>query len=360
VVYAPVLPPAALQRACTVLGVVTALVGALMCLRQRHLKRLLAFSTIAHIGLFLVILRALDPAAVAAAALYVIGHAGVKGALFGLVGLLLARHGSVDELELHGRVKGNPVAGGLFLLGGLVLAGLPPFGAGLGKALGEQASGLAWAPWLFVAVSSATGAAVLRAGARVYFGAGPAPPESSASSESSESADEPRTSGEDEERETEGRLTRAPRTMYAAILGLLALGLAVGVLPGARDAVGVAAAGLTDRAGYLHAALGGPPPPAPPATGPMGWTAAGCWLGVLGAGLAAMVAAVTVHRRPLVRLAAGHWSAGASARRWRRWAQAAAAPLRTLEAMHSGHVGDYVAWLVVGLALLGALVVLPA
>jgi multicomponent Na+:H+ antiporter subunit D len=363
VVFEPVLPEAAMQRACTVLGVATAVVGALMCLRQRHLKRLLAFSTIAHIGLFLLTLRALDPAALGSAALYVVGHAGVKGALFGLVGLLLARYGSVDELDLHGRASGNRVAGCLFLLGGLALAGMPPFGTGLGKAVGEvsaEHSGLSWAPWLFVAVSAATGAAVLRAGARVYFGAGPAPADSA---DSSGSSGEPRTSGADEERETEGRLPRAPRAMYTAVLTLLAVGLAVGVLPGVGSSVAVAAADFGDRAGYLHAALGGPPSPAPPdSLGSLGWTASGAWLGLFSAALASAAALGTVYRRPLVRLVAARWPVASwprAARPRGSWVRAAAAPLRVLEALHSGHVGDYVAWLMVGLAVLGALVVLP-
>jgi formate hydrogenlyase subunit 3/multisubunit Na+/H+ antiporter MnhD subunit len=47
---------AALRPLLIGIGVVTALVGATMCLRQRHLKRMLAFSTVSHIGLFLICL----------------------------------------------------------------------------------------------------------------------------------------------------------------------------------------------------------------------------------------------------------------------------------------------------------------
>src|SRR5579884_2599816 len=49
------------------IGVVTALVGALMCFLQRHLKRMLAFSTITHAGVMLVGVGLLDPKALAGA-----------------------------------------------------------------------------------------------------------------------------------------------------------------------------------------------------------------------------------------------------------------------------------------------------
>src|SRR5205823_9772325 len=147
------------------------------CFTQRHLKRLLAYSTIAHIGLFLLGLAALSPLGTTGAALYIAGHAGVKGALFLLAGVLLSRYRSVDEYELHGRARSDRFTAVLFLLAALALAGLPPFGTGLGKALIERAGSGEWAAVLAIAVSAMTGGAVLRAGLRVYFGLGPHPDE---------------------------------------------------------------------------------------------------------------------------------------------------------------------------------------
>ncbi|MEV4441032.1 proton-conducting transporter membrane subunit, partial [Streptomyces sp. NPDC049577] len=154
------IPAADLHRALLVLGVLGALTGALMCWQQRHIKRLLAFSTVAHTGLFLVGVALLSPEATAGTCLYVLGHAGAKAALFACTGLLLDRYGSVDEPDLHGRGREMPGVGLLFATGGLALAGLPPFGTGLGKALTEEQAG--WAPALFVLVSAVTGGAVLR------------------------------------------------------------------------------------------------------------------------------------------------------------------------------------------------------
>ncbi|NUS15631.1 MAG: NADH dehydrogenase, partial [Streptomyces sp.] len=215
-------PEAAVTRTLGTLGVLTALTGAVMCWQQRHLKRMLAFSTIGHCGLWLLGLSLLGGDATAGTALYVAGHAGVKAALFGLTGVLLDRHGSVDEYGLHGTERGSPYTGALFLTGALALAGLPPFGTGLGKAVAEHAAAAhaGWLPALYVLVSALTGGAVLRAGLRVFYGAGPVPEPSHSDVE---------TSGSGEEPEVRDPRRAVPRTMTAVpaalLLGAFALGL---------------------------------------------------------------------------------------------------------------------------------------
>ncbi|MCG6494208.1 complex I subunit 5 family protein [Kitasatospora sp. A2-31] len=321
------LPGAAVRDTLLAFGVLTALVGATMCWQQRHLKRMLAFSTVGHVGLFLAGTALLTPAGVAGTAVYVAGHAGAKAALFGLTGVLLDRFGSVDEHGLHGRARGLRLPGVLFLLGALALAGLPPFGTGLGKAVTEEAAGheLGWLPAVFVLVSALTGGAVLRAGLRVFGGFG-APP--------SEHPEVAATTGEGEEPEIRepGRRMPAPMTVVPALL--LAGCLAVGVLPGVGRALGAAAAAFSDRAGYLAAVLGRPASPAGEAP-EAGWTTAGVVLGLVSALLAAGFATAALRRDPR-RGTGGPY-------------RAAVLPLRRL---HSGLLGDYVAWLAVGMAVL--------
>ena len=99
------------------LGAVTALVGALMCHRQRHLKRLLAFSTISHAGIMLGSIATRDATEMAGVALYVFSHGAVKGALFLCTGILLHRLGSVDQLALRGRGRIMPWTGAMFVSG---------------------------------------------------------------------------------------------------------------------------------------------------------------------------------------------------------------------------------------------------
>jgi multicomponent Na+:H+ antiporter subunit D len=84
---------------------VAVMVFALLAFRERHVKRLLAFSTISHAGMFLAGFALLTPLGLAGAALAVVGHAFVRGALFLGAGIGLHRLHSVNETWLHGRGK---------------------------------------------------------------------------------------------------------------------------------------------------------------------------------------------------------------------------------------------------------------
>ncbi|GEL19087.1 complex I subunit 5 family protein [Pseudonocardia asaccharolytica] len=335
VVFAPVLPAPGVQCLFLVFGAVTAVVGAVMCFAQRHLKRLLAYSTIAHVGLFLLAFGTLDAAGTEGGALYVAGHAGIKSALFLMSGVILNRYGSVDEIDLHGRGRHAVLLPWLMPLAGLALAGLPPFGLGMGKAVAEEAVATAggwWAVAVFVLVSAATGGAVIRAALRIYRGTGRAPEASPPGTEE--------TSGTDEEAEVSGLLQRVPLTMLVPIVVLLLGALALGVVPGVSEAFHAAASRFTDGAGYVARTLGAPAPlPAP--TAPSGWTLSGVALSLLSSAMALAFALAALHhdRLPATLRAA---------------ARPVAPVLRGVRALHSGHVGDYVAWLFVGVAVLGA------
>jgi multicomponent Na+:H+ antiporter subunit D len=309
------------------LGVLTGLVGALMAGTQRHIKRMLAYSTIAHSGLFLVAVGALGPDGAAGALTYLAGHAGVKGALFLLTGMLLAFYRSVDEADLYDEDVRHSALGALFVLAALALAGLPPFGTALGKALAEESTGSPVLVGVFVLVTVLTAGAVLRAGLRVYFGLGRRP-------------DTPGsvTAGEPEKSEVVERPSRAPVPMVAAVTGLLLFALAMGALPGLAELAGRAAADLTAAGGYRSAVLAGEPVAA--VAGHSAWSGAGLLLAALTTVLAVGVALFSL-RRP--RAPAG-----------------LARPLAVLHRLHSGHVGDYVAWLVLGAGVLAGTVVLAS
>ena len=340
-VFADALPEGAVRRGLLAVGILTALVGAVMCVAQRNLKRLLAYATIAHVGLFLVAVGVLSSDGIAGAATYVAGHAGIEGSLFLLAGLVLNRYRSVDELELHGRGKAGGVLAWLLVLDGLCLAGLPPFGAGLGKGMSEDAlsqGGFGWGPYLFVAVSALTGGAVLRASGRIFFGLGVAP-----SDEERRGAAQQMT-GDSEDEETEGRLHRVPASMLIAVLVLMLGGLTVGTVPGFSNAVEVAAERFVDTSGYVDQVLRGiaPPPISVPDTW---WTLPGVLLDLLSTALAVGVAALGLQFR---RLPA----------RLRSPVTSLSPALEGLRGLHSGHVGDYLAWLMVGVA--GLLVIVGA
>ena len=91
-------------------GAITVILGGLMCAAQHTLKRLLAFSTISHMGIMLTGFALFDRVAVAGAAIYVLGHAMFKGALFCCSGILLHRFSTVDEYQLRGAHDGLKLA----------------------------------------------------------------------------------------------------------------------------------------------------------------------------------------------------------------------------------------------------------
>lgn len=338
-VFAAVLDPAVLHRAFTVLGLATALVGAVMCWLQRHLKRLLAYSTIAHTGLFLLGAGLGGDAGVAGTILFVLGHAAVKAALFLMAGAVLNVYGSVDEHDLHGRGRNAVLLSWLMPLAALALAGLPPFAPALGEGVAADAAATAlpWLPAVFVTTSALTGAAVLRFALRAFYGLGP--PRSG-------SADGPETSGR-EPAETGSLLRRMPPTMLAPVVVLPAAALALGVAAilapsSVVHGVAAAAARFGNGAGYAATVLGGTAPAVAAPEVP-GWTTTSVLSGLLSAGLSAALA-VAACRPPHRRHPAQHLLAGA---------------VRTLRHAHSGHVGDYAAWLAFGVALLALLTALP-
>ncbi|WP_214107764.1 complex I subunit 5 family protein [Acrocarpospora catenulata] len=310
-------------RALAVFGGTTMLLGGVMCLLQRHIKRLLAYSTVSHVGLLVTCVALARADALAGGAFYLIGHAGVKGALFVGAGALLNRFETVDEHELRGRGRDMRVTSCLFLLGGLALAGLPPGGMWLGKVLAEHAAphGWWWLTVLGVLASGLTGGAVLRVWLRVFRGAGRRPAGQA---------------GEREAGETAAPTPRVPWLMLAPGLLLLAGGLLVAVLLSGPE---VLRGARTFTTGYAGTVLHGRPSLAHAGRLPELWTASALVKGLAGVTAALAVAALAVwgRRVPPAARARPVWSA--------------------LHTLHSGHVGDYVAWLLAGIVLFTLLVI---
>jgi multicomponent Na+:H+ antiporter subunit D len=334
VAFEGTIPLEDVRRVLLVFGVTTALVGAVMCVMQTHLKRMLAFSTIAHMGLFTCGAALLSSDGLAGTAVYVAGHAGVKAALFLCCGVLLNRLESVDEGDLHGRARELKPLAALWFIGAFALCGLPPFGTYAGKSLIEDAmstNGYGWGVGVFVVVSALTGGAVIRAGLRVFFGIGPALRGGG---------------GADRERphtETERPLPRTPPQMVIAISVLIAGGLAAGLAPHVATLAAGAADRFLDGPGYVRQVLHNAPvaPILTPSITP--WSGQSVALGLLSTALAVVYALGDVHRDRLPHI-------GEHLR------TAVTAPVRVMRSAHSGHLGDYVAWLVVGVVALAALV----
>ena len=324
-----------ITAAFVALGVLTAVVGALFCFRERHLKRLLAFSTISHAGMFLAGIGLLTPLGLAGAAVYVLGHALVKAALFLCVGIVLHRLGSVNEPWLHGRGRRLPVTGVVFTLAAFGLADLPPFTTYLGKGWVEDSAtshGMTWLTVVFIACSVLVGGAVLRVAGGVFYGLGDPP------SETMEMAKE----SSEETSETDEDKQRTPLSMIVPPAVLVAAAAVIGFLPRLGPAVEAAAIRFQDEPGNTARVLFGAPVIHPAALYPA--ESAGISPGDVLTGLGSAAGAVILaylalywRRLPLLR----------------RGFEPGTGLVRPIQRFQSGVVNDYVTWIVVGLACLG-------
>ena len=104
-------------------GALTTVVLGLVAVAQTDLKQLLAASTAAQLGF---VVLAAGSGAVAAGTVHLVAHAAVKSLLFLVAGVWLTAYGTRDLRRLGGASRAGPVVGGCFVVGTLVLAGLPP------------------------------------------------------------------------------------------------------------------------------------------------------------------------------------------------------------------------------------------
>jgi hydrogenase-4 component F len=113
------------KRTLIVFGVVSLAVAAVFLLRQENYKRLLAYSSIEHIGVIAVGVGLGSPLAVFGALLHVLGHAAAKGLAFFGAGSVLRRYDTKLVANVEGAVGALPWSGPMFLAAGLALSGLP-------------------------------------------------------------------------------------------------------------------------------------------------------------------------------------------------------------------------------------------
>jgi NADH-quinone oxidoreductase subunit M len=108
------------------LGVVGILYGSLACLAQRDLKRLIAFSSVGHMGFVLLGISTLTPVGINGAMYANIAHGLITGLLFFLVGAIKDRHHTADIDVLGGGLyERTPRLGGLLAFAAVASLGLP-------------------------------------------------------------------------------------------------------------------------------------------------------------------------------------------------------------------------------------------
>lgn len=107
------------------LGVIGIIYGAIVATVQKDLKRLIAYSSIAHLGFIILGIFALNSQGIQGAVLQMVNHGISTGALFILVGWIYERRHTREIAALSGLQKAAPLFAGVFTLVMLSSVGLP-------------------------------------------------------------------------------------------------------------------------------------------------------------------------------------------------------------------------------------------
>jgi NADH-quinone oxidoreductase subunit M len=107
------------------LAVISVLYGAAVTLRQTDLKRLIAYSSVSHMGFVLLGIFALNEVSLTGAALQMVSHGLLTGLLFAMAGLTIHNVGERDLRKLGGLARQMPAVAVVFSIAGLGSLGLP-------------------------------------------------------------------------------------------------------------------------------------------------------------------------------------------------------------------------------------------
>jgi hydrogenase-4 component F len=147
--------------------------AALLLIGQRDYKRLLAYSSIEHMGLIALGTAIGGRLALAAVLLHILGHGLAKAVAFCSAGQILHRVGSALISAVRGGVTSTPVIAGLFGLAVVALLGLPPFAlfaSELGLVRAGFAAGYGWAVGAAFVLVLVAFSAIVRHGAGMLLG----------------------------------------------------------------------------------------------------------------------------------------------------------------------------------------------
>jgi multicomponent K+:H+ antiporter subunit A len=114
-------------------GVCTLLIGSFFAIFQNDMKGLLAYSTISHLGLIVVLLSIGSPLSVVAAVFHTMNHAIFKASLFMAVGIIDHETGTRDMRQLRGLGRAMPYTAALAIVASAAMAGVPLLNGFLSK-----------------------------------------------------------------------------------------------------------------------------------------------------------------------------------------------------------------------------------
>ncbi|MCZ7527615.1 MAG: NADH-quinone oxidoreductase subunit M [Acidimicrobiia bacterium] len=143
-----------------VLATIGIVYGAIVAAVQPDLKRLVAYSSVAHLGFVVLGVFALTTQGLQGGLFTMISHGLTTGALFLLVGMVYERRHTRQIAELGGLWKAAPVLGGVFLVTALASVGLPGFSGFVGEFLALLGTYLTRGPYAVIAATGVILAAV--------------------------------------------------------------------------------------------------------------------------------------------------------------------------------------------------------
>jgi NADH-quinone oxidoreductase subunit M len=147
-----------------VLAVAAIIVGSLVCLRQTEVKRLIAYSSVGHMGFVLLGIATLTVTGVQAALIGNVAHGVITGLLFFLAGALKDRAHTGDLADLGGLRETAPRLAGLLGFAAIASLGLPGLAGFWGEAFAVVAAVQRGGPlWTTLAVLAAVGGALTAA-----------------------------------------------------------------------------------------------------------------------------------------------------------------------------------------------------
>jgi len=155
----PLLPDAAknptVVNVMAVLSIIGIVYGALVSLMQKDWKKLVAYSSVSHLGFCTLGIFALNPAGIAGSILQQINHGILTGMLFLIVGVVYERRHTREIAEYGGLYRVMPVFSIVFLITALGSMGMPPLNGFIGEITilkGSYLVSLNWALWVVVGI----------------------------------------------------------------------------------------------------------------------------------------------------------------------------------------------------------------
>jgi NADH-quinone oxidoreductase subunit M len=156
----PLLPESAknpiIINAMAVLSMIAIVYGALASLMQKDWKKLVAYSSVSHLGFCTLGIFALNPAGIAGSILQQINHGISTGMLFLIVGVVYERRHTREIAEYGGLLRIMPVFTMVFAIAALSSMGMPPFNGFIGEITilgGAYQMSLNWAFWAVVGIA---------------------------------------------------------------------------------------------------------------------------------------------------------------------------------------------------------------